>query len=246
MIKIVYFDDFSATDYLNIYDGGSKIKTSEEIKNKSKEFASKTSVKLFAKLSWLPFFGGEAQTGVSTDFASNASSLLKTTLSNTVLTDFLEKIKDDTRRIVKFSGYSVKAHKNSIAFFKMFTPYLKITKSDFESEGISFDLSRMDEAFKSGKGYYELIAENKEDGRKYVFRFNLEAFRNNYGIADLTKMNLTYYGVKVGSVDINMLDISKEFNFEQGSINSAFDLENETNNANEIDVFDIMLAGVEI
>lgn len=43
MIKVVYFDDFSATDYVNIYDGGSKVITSEEIKDKSKEFASKTS-----------------------------------------------------------------------------------------------------------------------------------------------------------------------------------------------------------
>lgn len=151
MIKVVYFDDYSATDYLNIYDGGSKMKTSEEIKDKSKEFASKTSAKLFAKLSWLPFIGGEAETGVSADFSYNASSLLKTTLSNTVLTDFLEKIKGDTQRIIKFDGYSVKAYKNSIAFFKMFMPYLKITNSDFVSEGFSFDLSRMDEAFESGK-----------------------------------------------------------------------------------------------
>jgi hypothetical protein len=59
-------------------------------------------------------------------------------------------------------------------------------------------------------------------------------------------MSLTYYGVKVGNVDINLLDINKEFNFEQGSISSAFDLENETKNANEIDVYDIMLAGVEL
>lgn len=245
MIKVVYFDDNSATDYLNIYDGGSKVKTSEEIKNKNKEFANKTSAKLYAKLNWLPFVGGEAQTGASADLSFNATSLIKTTLSNTVLTDFLEKIKNDTQRIIKFNGYSVKAYKNSIAFFKMFTPYLKITNSDVISEGFSFDLSRMDEAFKSGKGYYELIAENIE-GEKYVFRFNLEAFRNNYGIADLTKMNLTYYGVKVGNVDINLLDINKEFNFEQGSISSAFDLENETKNINEVDVYDIMLAGVEL
>lgn len=245
MIKVVYFDDYSATDYLIIYDGGSKMRTSEEIKDKSKEFASKTSAKIIAKLSWLPFLGGEAETGVSADFSYNASSLLKTTLSNTVLTDFLEKIKGDNQRIRKYDGYSVKAYKNSIAFFKMFTPYLKISRSDFVSEGFSFDLSRMDEAFESGKGYYELIAANKED-KKYIFRFNIEAFRNNYGIADLTKMNLTFYGVKVGSVDINLLDINKEFNFEQESISSAFDLENETKNENEVDVYDVMLAGVEL
>ncbi|MDL2273205.1 DUF6414 family protein [Oscillospiraceae bacterium OttesenSCG-928-G22] len=244
MIKIVYFDDSSATDYLYIYDGGKAIQTSEEIKDKSKELASKTSAGLFAKLSWLPFIGGEASTELNADFSYKGQSLLTTTLSNTVLTDFLLKIENDQERIIKFAGYTVKAYKNSIAFFKMFTPYLTMTKSDVTSEGVSFDLSRMDEAFESGKGYYEMIAINSE-GNKVVFRFNIDAFRNNYGIADLTKMDLSYYGVRVGKVDINMLDISKEFNFEQETINSAFDIENGFRTSNEIEVYDIMLAGVD-
>lgn len=104
MIKVVSFDDYSATGYLNIYDGESKMKISEEIKDKSKGFASRTSAKLFAKLSWLPFLGGEAETGASADFSYHASSLLKTTLSNIVLTDILEKIKGDNQRIIKFNG----------------------------------------------------------------------------------------------------------------------------------------------
>ena len=244
MIKIVYFDDGSATDYLNIYDGGNVVKTSDDIENQNSELGTKVSSKLFAKLSWLPFIGGEAEVSANAGLSFNSNSLIKTTLSNTVLTDFLEKIKNDTKRIVKFDGYKVKAYKNSIAFFKMFTPYLKITKSDFTSEGMTFDLSRMDEAFESGKGYYELISE--KDSTKYVFRFNIETFRNNYGIADLTKMNLTYYGIKVGNVDVNLLDINKEFNFEQGSINSAFDIEEAQTNTNELEVYDILLAGIEL
>ena len=244
MIKIVYFDDGSATDYLNIYDGGNVVRTSDDVENQNTELATKVSSKLFAKLSWLPFVGGEAEVGASAGLSLNSSSLIKTTLSNTVLTDFLSKVKGDTERIVKFDGFKVSAYKNSIAFLKMFTPYLKITTSDFTSEGFTFDLSRVDEAFESGKGYYELIS--VKDSNRYVFRFNIEAFRNNYGIADLTKMNLTYYGIKVGSVDVNLLDINKEFNFEQGSINSAFDIEEAQTNSNELDVYDILLAGVDI
>lgn len=243
MIKVVYFDDSSATDYLYIYDGGKAVQTSEKVKDKSKELANKTSAGLFAKLSWLPFLGGQASTEMSVDFSYKGSSLLTTTLSNTVLTDFLSKIENDSDRIIKFTGYTVKAYKNSIAFFKMFTPYLTMTKSDIISEGVSFDPSRMDEAFESGKGYYEMIAINKVSS-KLVFRFNINAFRNNYGIADLTKMDLTYYGVKVGKVDVNLLDINKEFNFEQETINSAFDIENGPSTSNEIDVYDIMLAGI--
>lgn len=245
MIKVVYFDDQSATDYLYIYDGGAKVQTSDKVKEKSGEIANKTSAGLFAKLSWLPFFGGDASTEVDTKLGQKSSSLIRTTLSNTVLTDFLEKIKQDDKRILKFSGYSVKAYKNSIAYLKMFTPYLIMTKSDIESEGITFDASKMDEAFKSGKGYYEMVASNGESTS--VFRFNIEAFRNNYGIADLTKMNLVYYGVHVGKVDISLLDISNEFNGEKiTTITSAFDIEENTDKKDVVNVYDIMLAGVEV
>lgn len=244
MIKIVYFDDGSATDYLNIYDGGNVVRTSDDIVNQNSELGTKVTSKLFAKLSWLPFVGGEAEVAANAALSLNSSSLIRTTLSNTVLTDFLGKVKDDDKRIIRFDGYKVKAYKNSIAFFKMFTPYLKITKSDFTSEGFTFDLSRMDEAFESGKGYYELIAEKND--KRHIFRFNIEAFRNNYGIADLTKMNLTYHGIKVGSADVNLLDINKEFNFEQGTINSAFDIEELQLNPDELEVYDILLAGIDV
>lgn len=45
MIKIVYFDELSATDYLNIYDGGEKMKTVEEIENKHKELTGNLGIK---------------------------------------------------------------------------------------------------------------------------------------------------------------------------------------------------------
>ena len=238
----------SATDYLNIYDGGEKIQTKNKIEEKNKELASKTSANLFAKLSWLPFLGGSAETSASADFSLSGSSLVKTTLSNTVLTDFLNRAQND-ERIWVFNDYKVRAYKNSIAFFKMFTPFLKITKSDFTTdEGFVFDISKLDEAFTSGKGYYELIAENTVDGmqKKYIFRFNIVSFRNNYSIADLSKMDLNYYAVKVGKSEEEMLDISKEFNFEQKSISSAFDIIEDQSNANALDVFDVILVGVDI
>lgn len=60
-------------------------------------------------------------------------------------------------------------------------------------------------------------------------------------------MNLVYYGVKVGKVDINLLDIRNEFNGEKTTtINSAFDIEEDTADKSVVDVYDIMLAGVEL
>ena len=153
------FPDCTFLD-ISIINGGAKVQTSDKVKEKSGEIANKTSAGLFAKLSWLPFWGGEGSTEIDTSLGHKSNSLIKTTLSNTVLTDFLDKIKEDNKRILRFSDYTVKAYKNSIAYFKMFTPYLIMTKSDIESEGITFEAAKMDEAFKSGKGYYELVAAN--------------------------------------------------------------------------------------
>ena len=247
MIKIVYFDNYSAIDYLNIYNGGEKTQSKEDMQEDMANLATKASAGIFAKLSWLPFVGGEMGVSAEAGLATSENSLIKTTLANTVLTDFLDKVKKD-KRIEKFEGYKVIPYKNSIAFFKMFTPFLKITKSDMESEGFVFDISKLDEAFESGKGYYELIAEKVEKGvpSRCIFRFNIKAFRNNYTIADLTKMNLKYFATKVGSADESMLDIAKEFSMEQDkNIVSAFDLVDNKKSENEIDVYDVILAGVE-
>ena len=94
MIKVVYFDDNSATDYLNIYDGGKVVRTSDDIENWNSELGTRVSSKLFAKLSWLPLIGGEAEVGASAGLSLNSSSLIKQSLCpNTVQTDFLEKVK---------------------------------------------------------------------------------------------------------------------------------------------------------
>lgn len=245
MIKVVYFDNSSAIDYLNIYNGGEKIQTDEEIKKKTEELTAKANANITAKLSWLPFFGANAEAGIEAEINSNDNSLVKTTISNTILTDFIQKsIGDD--RLMKFEGYHLRPYKNSITFFKMFTPYLKMTKSDFESNGVTFDLAKMDESFESGKGYYELISEKIENEmiKKYIFRFNIKAFRNNYTMADLIKMDLNYTAVKVGEIHENMLNIEKEINIEPQIISSAFEIDEDKKN--KLEVYDIILAGVKL
>lgn len=245
MIKIVYFDDRSVTDYLNIYNGGEKIQTVEQIEEKTKAIAGKTTVDVFAKLSWLPFFGGSAQAEVDAELSKGSSSLINTTLSNTVLTEFLEVVDEDTR-IEKFTGYSVQPYKNSLAHIKMFTPYMTMGRSDIKvDEDFVMDISKADEAFSKAKGYYELIASSNETCISFIMRFNIEAFRNNYGIADLTKMELKYYGIKVGRVDEKMLDMNKEFSMDEEEFSSGFDLIEKKNKENMLDVYDIILAGVE-
>lgn len=68
----------------------------------------------------------------------------------------------------------------------------------------------------------------------------------NYNLTDLTKMNLVYYGVRVGAYDKSRLGIDKEFqigNAERIDANEMFN-ENAKGNAYLCDVYDIILAGV--
>lgn len=245
MIKIVYFDESSATDYLNICNGGLTVSTSDKVKENSRKTAGKVGGKIGGTSSLWDFFGLKAGVEVGSDIALASSSFLKTTISNTVLTDFIE-ISDEDKKIIKFEKFSLRAYPNSIAFFKMFTPYLKITNSSFDTnEGVSFDVSKMDDALEAGKGYHELIAEKSGGNEKYIFRFNLNAFKNNYAISDLPKMNLKYYAIKVGEAEENTLDMVKEFGATESLLTSVMQFNNEASNE-KLGVYDVILAGVSL
>ena len=55
MIKIVYFDEPSATDYIIIKNGGVKITTKENTDYANISGNNKTQVSLGGSLSWWPF-----------------------------------------------------------------------------------------------------------------------------------------------------------------------------------------------
>ena len=54
------------------------------------------------------------------------------------------------------------------------------------------------------RGYYDMLLKTEKE-RKSVLRFNLQAFKNNYNLVDLSKMKLTYFGIKVGTCGENHL-----------------------------------------
>ena len=138
MIKVVYFDDQSATDYLYIYDGGAKVQTSDKVKEKSSELAGKASAGLFAKLSWLPFVGGEGSAEIDAGLGYKTNSLIKTTLSNTVLTDFLERIKTDEKRIIE----KIK-HDNVVAYSEQYAGITESAVQSFLSDLDSYEIDNL-------------------------------------------------------------------------------------------------------
>lgn len=242
MIKIVYFDEQSASDYLDISAGGKAVSTSEDVRKRTADLHGKVAAELTAKLSWLPFLGGSATAGAGVDVSRVGQSILSKTLSNTILTDYLEEVAEDSR-VERLHGLKVTAPQASMAFMKMYTPYMIIAKSE-ESE---VDLARLDEALEAAKGYYELLGEDM-DGKKSVLRFNIKAFRNNYGLTDLSRMRLVFHGVQVGrSAEASLnFKVEMERDAETESV-SALDLLDGTATQKEtlLDVYDVILAGVE-
>lgn len=85
-----------------------------------------------------------------------------------------------------------------------------------------------------------------------MLRFNINSFRNGYTISDLLKMNLSIYAIKVGKTTAEMLNVNKELGMDVSILpkdNPSY--EGESSNEEEatasqvLDVFDVLLAGVE-
>lgn len=247
LIKVVYFDEQSASDYLDISAGGKTMVTTEQIRDRTTRMQGDVEAKVAAKLSWLPFIGGSAEASGEVDISRVGQSILSKTLSNTILTDYLAEVTND-KGVERMHGLKVSAPKDSMAFVKMYTPYMII----MNTADHGMDLGRMDEAFESAKGYYELIAEG--EGRdKCVLRFNISAFRNNYGLADLGRMDLVFHGVRVGRTTEAQLNINVEMaggvEPPSSSGTSARDLLRSAETADPgghaLDVYDVILAGVQ-
>lgn len=242
IIKVVYFDEESASDYLDIAAGGKAAATSEDVKDRTTRLHGEVESRLSAKLSWLPFIGGSAEAGGGVDLSRTGQSILSKTLSNTILTDYLAQAADDAR-VTQLRGLRVTAPQDSMAYMKMFTPYMVMLKM----EDIPFDLARMDEVLLGAKGYYEMLAETEEKPKK-VLRFNIRAFRNNYGLTDLGRMRLVFHGVLVGQTPEHALGMEAEMSggTTEATV-TAVELVDGAGSQSEdlLDVYDVILAGVE-
>lgn len=248
MKKIVYFDEGSATDYLTVKNGGSLVVENVKTKEKKHNESMQAGIGIKSLFDFL-FLKGDHKSNLNMELSNIGAGLMKTTISNTILSDFLDIIfdKKSSGEIEELSGYKVYTVKNSIAYFQIITPYLRMAEGNLQiDDDFKFKINEMHDTFKFSKGYYELLAidaANKD--LKKIFRFNNNAFKNNYSIADLEEMDFVYYGVKVGSMKEQDLDFSNMFNDDKEVAISLDSLEDNKLNLNELDVYDVILAGVE-
>lgn len=145
--KIVYFDEDSVTDYVQIVAGGELENTTELLKSRDAQEAQ--SVQANGKVGISGIFkallGWEAgaSADVSAGLSFNSSKMVKNIVKNTILTDFLKTIEDVSQgrtnsrlpkgTIKQFKGYKISAVEDSLSYMVMVSPYLSMLKSEAPS-----------------------------------------------------------------------------------------------------------------
>lgn len=263
--KIVYFDEESVTDYVQIVAGGDMETTTELLKTRDGKEEQKVegtakggiSGIFKALLGWDASVGGE----VSADLSFNSNKMVRNIVKNTILTDFIRILNEEESKksvskiskgaIKKFEGYIISAEKDSLSYMVMVSPYLSMFRGGSLPAGeFNIALDKLENTLKNAKGYYEFVGTKGKS--KVILRFNIKSFKNGYTISDLLKMNLSIYAIKVGRTSLDMLNVSKELDMDVSIIpkdNPSYveDMENENQDEGTIklDVFDVLLAGVE-
>lgn len=245
-IKIIYFDEGSATDLLYILDGGKSTDKEEKIVTKTTQLAAGAEAQAGTKINLLT----KITTGMGIDGSADASregqSILSKAIENTVLTDYIRCAENEAKsHITVFTKCKPYAFPGSFTYFKMLTPYLTMTDGKVEvAQGLNFNLALMDQALSSGRGYYELIVQQPSE--KVVLRFNINAFRNNYSISDIVKMELDYHAIYVGTISEDSLEMQSEFSEKKKEI-SGYDIVKSDTTASAVTslkVYDVILAGI--
>lgn len=262
MKKIIYFDEESVTDYLQITNGGNLNKTTELLKQTGKNAQSEGKVEvgvstkdnpLSGFLSALIGFTGKANVNANAGVSSRADKMVKSIIQNTILTDFLESMKAQDSAVVSFEDYQLEAEKDSLTYIVMISPFMSMINGNAaldDSNEYDLAIDKVDETIRNAKGYYEFLGTDRNcENEQVVFRFNIDAFKNNYKITDLRKMDLLIYAMHVGSAKLSDLTFNGEFDLKnKRSRNPTFD-EKEKVNGDNVDktykVYDVLMAGVQ-
>lgn len=244
--KVVYFDEESASDYLIITEGGELQRSSKSEQQYTVEGEAGVEAKVaLKKPGFLSFLGSffDASLDAKLDVSGSAmgQKLLNKTISNTVLSDYLANVEGDSN-IKKLRDLKVSAIDGSMAYMKMFTPYLTM----IDNVDIPLNIAQLDEILIKAKGYYELIGANVD---RCILRFNIGSFKNGYGLIDICRMNLVFHGVLVGRAPETSLSMENEMRSSTGRDELSLSAENIVDNTksedNFLEVYDIIFAGVE-
>ncbi|MCJ0943932.1 DUF6414 family protein [Mammaliicoccus sciuri] len=256
--KVIYFDELSAMDLLQIEKKGNLTKTVQLINREKGEGDAEASLGLdLGKQSALKQLfetmlgiSGEAKIKGGVKGSVTGDRIGKTILENALIYDFLDTVEFRKKKyIIDISeGFQLSIPRETMTYFATISPVATMfngLQHVENEEELSIDISKVNDAIRNIKGYFELEGIRKKEKR--IFRFNIDAFKNNYRIQDLKFMNLKLYSIYVGKIDKNNLSFQNEFDLNDSKQSGIGNFSGFTKNQNEeniYEVYDVILAGV--
>lgn len=243
MVKVIYYDENAAMDYVTIMNEGNV--TTEEINKAIEGTDAKVEAEagISIKSSFLKMLG--LSLGIKSDLAGHSTNekIINSTITTNIMTEFI-KIAEKDENIEKLYGLVLEIDENTATYLKSIFPYVSLLKDPNKIEELKeINISKLDEVILSTKGYFEFLA-YKNNVESAVLRFNIDCFRNNYKFNDLIKMDLCYYGIKVGNTTKEELKLENEINNNHKVLTEEDLICGNTSSKNNLPVYDIIIAGV--
>lgn len=256
--KVIYFDESSAMDFLQIESKGKLTKTTELMTTLQGETGMEVDAEgtigknsalktIFEKMTGL---SGSVTLSATSSGGIQGNKIAKTILENSLLYDFLDTVELRKKNFLVdiTENYTLEISENSMSYFAMIAPISEMMEGSQSIDGmenVSMSFSKLNSGIREIKGYFELIGYNKKQEIERIFRFNINSFKNNYRIHDLTKMTLKLYSIKVGATTISDLNFETQFNLQQKNLSFTGILENDRIcSEQKYPVYDVILAGV--
>ena len=204
MVKVVYFDEDVAVDYLDVYAGGREARSTSNSSHRTRSGGVDAKVEASAKFHLLSYVRASLGVDGKVGLSGSTEKLVNQTISNTILTDYIEKVGQDDSGVERLDGYRLEFPNPSFSLTRAMLPYLRLEDESANPE--VFD--SIEKVFSEIKGYYEMLA--TREGCRVILRFNSLAFRHNYKYSDMLSMGLTYYAVPVGVRSVYDLKLEME------------------------------------
>ena len=117
-LKIVYFDEDAAQDYVDVTNGGRLDWTTEENKQKVAKIVAEIEAQAKSGFNILNYIKATFQGKVDASAAADLTSAFDKTIKNTLLTDYIQAAYEDSH-VKKFENSGVYAPENSVTLYKM-------------------------------------------------------------------------------------------------------------------------------
>ena len=110
-LKVIYFDESTAQDYIDIVNGGRLDWSKEENKEKIAKILAEIEAEAQAGFNVISFIKAMMSSNVNTSASNDISRVFETTLKNTLLTDYISVASKDSN-VKKFENSGVYAPDN--------------------------------------------------------------------------------------------------------------------------------------